>query len=140
MSGAIIPDLSLEEVGPWAEEADAAGVATVLLVAPSSPEDRVERDLRPGPGLRLRRGPHGGDGGAGRRGRRGAAAVVERIRRHTDMPVCVGVGVSTPEQAAEVCEVADGVVVGSALVRRLLEGGGPEGAAEFVGSLRRAID
>jgi tryptophan synthase alpha chain len=56
------------------------------------------------------------------------------------MPVCVGVGVSTPDQAAEVCEVADGVVVGSALVRRLLEGGGPDGAAEFVGSLRRAID
>jgi tryptophan synthase alpha chain len=48
--------------------------------------------------------------------------------------------VSTPEQAAEVCEVADGVVVGSALVRRLLEGAGPEGAAEFIGSLRRAID
>ena len=53
------------------------------------------------------------------------------------MPVCVGVGVSTPEQAAEVCEVADGVVVGSALVRRLLEGGGPEAAATFVASLRR---
>jgi tryptophan synthase alpha chain len=69
-----------------------------------------------------------------------ARLVVEKIRRHTDMPVCVGVGVSTPEQAAEVCEVADGVVVGSALVRRLLEGGGPEGAAAFVGSLRRAID
>jgi tryptophan synthase alpha chain len=66
--------------------------------------------------------------------------VVERIRRHTDMPVCVGVGVSTPAQAAEVCEVADGVVVGSALVRRLLARGGPEAAAEFVGSLRRAID
>ena len=45
-----------------------------------------------------------------------------------------------PEQAAEVCEVADGVVVGSALVRRLLADGGPEAAAEFVGSLRRAID
>ena len=47
---------------------------------------------------------------------------------------------SNPEQAASVCEVADGVVVGSALVRRLLEGGGPDGAAEFVGSLRTAID
>ena len=63
-----------------------------------------------------------------------------RIRRYTDTPVCVGVGVSTPEQAAEVCEVADGVVVGSALVRRLLTGGGPEAAADFVGSLRTAID
>ena len=60
------------------------------------------------------------------------AQVVEGIREHTDMPVCVGVGVSTPAQAAEVCEVADGVVVGSALVRRLLEGAGPEGASEFV--------
>jgi tryptophan synthase alpha chain len=69
-----------------------------------------------------------------------AAKVVERVRRHTDLPVCVGVGVSTPEQAAQVCEVADGVVVGSALVRRLLEGEGPEGAAAFVGSLRQAID
>ena len=56
------------------------------------------------------------------------------------MPVCVGVGVSTPAQAAEVCEVADGVVVGSALVRRLLEGAGPEGASAFVATLRRAID
>ncbi len=69
-----------------------------------------------------------------------ARQVVARIRRHTDMPVCVGVGVSTPEQAAEVCEVADGVVVGSALVRRLLADGGPEAAAEFVGLLRQAID
>ena len=69
-----------------------------------------------------------------------AASVVERIRRVSDMPVCIGVGVSTPEQAAEVCQVADGVVVGSALVRRLIEGGGPDGAAAFVTSLRQAID
>ena len=69
-----------------------------------------------------------------------AARVVEAIRRCTDLPVCVGIGVSTPEQAAQVCEVADGVVVGSALVRRLVEGEGPEGAAAFVASLRRAID
>ena len=48
--------------------------------------------------------------------------------------------IKTPDQAATVCEVADGVVVGSALVRRLLEGAGPDGAAEFVGSLRAALD
>ena len=47
---------------------------------------------------------------------------------------------STPEQAAEVCQVADGVVVGSALVRRLLEGAGPEGAARFVVAVREALD
>jgi tryptophan synthase alpha chain len=139
VSGAILPDLSIEEIVPWAAEADAAGVGTVLLVAPSSPVDRVERicDRARGfvyavarMGVTGERTDLGGD----------AAAVVERIRRYTDMPVCVGVGVSTPAQAAEVCEVADGVVVGSALVRRLLAGEGPEGAAAFVGSLREAID
>ena len=56
------------------------------------------------------------------------------------MPVCVGIGVSTPAQAAEVCAVADGVIVGSALVRRLLEAEGPEARRAFVGSLRDAID
>jgi tryptophan synthase alpha chain len=139
VSAAIIPDLSLEELEPWKLEADAAGVETVLLVAPSSPEDRVARICARAGGFVYavaRMGVTGERAAIGDEARR----VVERIRRHTDMPVCVGVGVSTPEQAAEVCEVADGVVVGSALVRRLLEGGGPDGAAEFVGSLRRAID
>src|SRR5580704_11402324 len=139
VSGAIVPDLSLEELDPWAVEADAAGVDTVLLVAPSSPEARVARICARARGFVYavaRMGVTGERADLGHEARQ----VVERIRRHTDMPVCVGVGVSTPEQAAEVCEVADGVVVGSALVRRLLAGGGPEAAAEFVGSLRRAID
>ena len=139
MSGAIIPDLPIEEIGPWAVEADAAGIDTVLLVAPSSPPERVAAHLRPSARLRLRGRPHGVTGERGDLGA-DAAKVVERIRACTDMPVCVGVGVSTPDQAAEVCEVADGVVVGSALVRRLLEGEGPDGAAAFVGSLRAAID
>jgi tryptophan synthase alpha chain len=139
VSGAIIPDLSLEELAPWAVEADEAGVATVLLVAPSTPEDRVERICARARGFVYavaRMGVTGERTDIGDEARK----VVERIRRHTDVPVCVGVGVSTPEQAAEVCEVADGVIVGSALVRRLLEGGGPEAAAEFVGSLRQAIN
>ncbi|MDA8274748.1 MAG: tryptophan synthase subunit alpha [Actinomycetota bacterium] len=52
----------------------------------------------------------------------------------------MGIGVSTPEQAAEACQVADGVVIGSALVRRLLDGAGPEGAGAFVGDVRRRLD
>jgi tryptophan synthase alpha chain len=139
VSGAILPDLPVEEIGPWAAEADAAGVATVLLVAPSSPPDRVERICARARGFvyavsRM--------GVTGERGDVGADVekVVGRIRQCTDMPVCVGIGVSTPAQAAEMCAVADGVAVGSALVRRLLEGGGPDGAAAFVHSLRDAID
>ena len=52
----------------------------------------------------------------------------------------IGVGISTPAQAVEACAVADGVVVGSALVRRLLDGGGPEAAAELVGAFRNALN
>ncbi len=137
--GAILPDLPVEEVGPWAAEADAAGIDTVLLVAPSSPPERVERICARAHGFVYavaRMAVTGEQADLGSQ----AAQVVERVRRYTDTPVCVGVGVSTPAQAAELCEVADGVVVGSALVRRLLEDGGPEAAASFVGSLRDAID
>jgi len=139
VTGAIIPDLPLEEVGPWAEAADAAGVATVLLVAPSTPPERIEAICRRSRGFVY---------GVGRMGVTGEQAtlagsarqVAARIEAVTDVPVCIGIGVSSPEQAVAVCEVADGVVVGSALVRRLLEGEGPEGAAQFVSSLRKALD
>ncbi len=139
VSGAIIPDLPLEEVGPWAVAADSAGVATVLLVAPSTPADRI------GPICDRSRGFVYAVGRMGVTGERdeladSAREVAGRVAAVTDLPVCVGIGVSTPEQAAAVCEVADGVVVGSALVRRLLEGGGPDGAAAFVAGLRRALD
>ncbi|HVX21208.1 MAG TPA: tryptophan synthase subunit alpha [Acidimicrobiales bacterium] len=139
IGAAIVPDLPLEELGPWAAEADDAGVDTVLLVAPSTPEDRVAAICRRARGFVY---------AVARMGVTGertdvatdAAAVVDRVRRATDTPVCVGVGVSTPEQAAATCRVADGVIVGSALVRRLVDGGGVEAAAAFVGELRAAVD
>jgi len=139
VSGAIIPDLPLEEVGDWATAADAEDVATVLLVAPSTPEERIAAICERSRGFVYAVGRMGvtGEQSVLADSARGVAA---RIRPHTDLPVCVGIGVSNPDQAKAVCEVADGVVVGSALVRRLLEGAGPDGAAEFVGSLRAAID
>ena len=136
---AILPDLPLEELDPWAEAADAAGVATVLLVAPSSPPERVARICARGRGFVYAVARMGVTGERGALGSE-AAAVVGRIRAASDLPVCVGVGISTPAQAVEACAVADGVIVGSALVRRLLDGGGPEAAAAFVGELRQAID
>jgi tryptophan synthase alpha chain len=69
-----------------------------------------------------------------------ALKVATVCKEETDIPVLIGVGISSPEQAREVIAVADGVVVGSALVHRLLEGAGPEGAAAFVAELRAAID
>jgi tryptophan synthase alpha chain len=69
-----------------------------------------------------------------------AAEIAERCKAVTDLPVLVGVGISTPSQAVEVSRVADGVVIGSALVHRILDGCGPEGAAQLVGEFRQALD
>jgi tryptophan synthase alpha chain len=139
VSGAIIADLPIEEIGPWANEADAAGIDTVLLVAPSTPPARVARVCARARGFVYAVARMGVTGERVDLGS-DVTKVVGRIRDCTDMPVCVGVGVSTPDQAAQVCEVADGVVVGSALVRRLLQDEGPDGAAAFIGSFRDAID
>lgn len=139
VGGAILPDLPLEELDPWAAEADAAGLATVLLVAPSTPQERVAAICRRAGGFVYAVARMGVTGERAEVGDE-AATVVARVRRASDLPVCVGVGVSTASQAVEVCAVADGVVVGSALVRRLLDGGGAEAAAAFVGELRAALD
>jgi tryptophan synthase alpha chain len=69
-----------------------------------------------------------------------AAVMGRRAKAVTDKPVLLGVGISTSEQAVEAANAADGVVVGSALVRRLLDGGGPEEAGRFVRTLREAVD
>jgi tryptophan synthase alpha chain len=139
VSGAIVPDMPLEEVGPWAAAADRAGVATVLLAAPTGSDERLRRIC-----ARSRGWVYGVGllGVTGERAllQRSALDIAARLKAITDLPVLVGVGVSNPEQAAEVAQVADGVIVGSALVRRLLDGGGAESAAELVGSLRTAID
>ena len=69
-----------------------------------------------------------------------AKVMGQRCKAVTDKPVLLGLGISNPEQAAEAAAAADGVIVGSALVRRLLEGGGPEEAGAFVASLRAGLD
>ncbi len=139
IGAAIVPDLPLEELGQWAEAADAAEVATVLLVAPSTPPARVRRICARSRGFVYAVARMGVTGERETLGHE-TTDVVRRVQEVTDAPVCVGVGVSTPAQARAACEVADGVIVGSALVRRLLEGGGPDAAAEFVGELREALD
>lgn len=139
VSGCILADIPLEEVGPWADAADTAGVETVLLAAPTSPDERLVRIAQRSRGFVY------GVGLLGITGVReqladSAKVIAKRLKEVTDLPVLVGVGVGTPEQAVEVCEVADGVVVGSAMVQRMLDGGGPEGVAELVGEFRSALD
>jgi tryptophan synthase alpha chain len=139
ISGAILADLSLEELDGWAEVADCSGIDTVLLVAPSTPPERTAALCARSRGFVYAVARMGITGERAELGG-GAIEVVSKIRQHPSPPVCVGIGVSTPEQAAEVGQVADGVIVGSALVRRILEGGGAKAAGEFIGSLRGALD
>ena len=80
-----------------------------------------------------------------RQGERAALAssakeIARRLKETTDKPVIIGIGVSNPEQAAEICEIADGVVVASAIIRRMLDGGSPDQAIEFVAALREGLD
>jgi tryptophan synthase alpha chain len=139
VAGAIVPDLPLEEVGDWADAADAAGVETVLLAAPTGSDERLARICDRSRGMVYGVGLLGVTGERAELAR-SALEIARRLKALTDKPVLVGVGVSTPDQAAEVARVADGVIVGSALVRRLLDGGGPEGAGAFVTALRAGLD
>lgn len=139
VAAAILPDLPLEEVGEWAAAADDAGVETVMLAAPTTPDGRLERIVERSRGFVYAVGLLGI---TGERDALAASATViaGRLKSVTDLPVLVGVGISTPEQAVEVCQVADGVVVGSAVVRRALETGSSEAVADLVGSFRDALD
>ena len=139
VSAAILPDLPLEEVGPWATAADAAGVETVLLAAPTAPDERLPLVCARARGFVYAVGL------LGVTGERDALAssslvIARRLKAITDKPVLVGVGVSSAEQAVEVCAEADGVVIGSALMRRVLEGVGPAGAGAFIAEVRTALD
>jgi tryptophan synthase alpha chain len=139
VTAAILPDLPLEEVGPWAAAADAAGVETVLLAAPTAPDERLPRICERSRGFVY------GVGLLGVTGERAALAtsattMARRLKEVTDKPVLVGVGVSTPAQAVEVCEFADGVIIGSAVVQRMLDGAQPEEVGEFIGTFRAALD
>lgn len=139
ISGAILPDLPLDEIGPWAAVADAAGIETVMLAAPTTTEERLPRIVARSRGFVYAVGLLGV---TGLRDELAASAkvIAARCKEQTDLPVLVGVGVSTPEQAAEVSTVADGVVVGTAVVRELLEGRGPEGVGRLVREFRAALD
>ena len=119
-AGVITPDLIPEEAGPWLAATDAAGLDRVFLVAPSSTDARLELTARHCRGFVYAASTMGVTGA--RDAVSGAArALVRRLRAVTDLPVCVGLGVSNAAQAAEVAGYADGVIVGSALVRRLLD-------------------
>jgi tryptophan synthase alpha chain len=119
-AGLITPDLTPEEAGSWLKASDEHGLDRVFLVAPSTTGERIAAITKHCRGFVYAASLMGITGTRTAVGG-GAHALVDRTRQHTDLPVAVGLGVSTKEQAAEVAAFADGVIVGSAFVRRLLD-------------------
>jgi tryptophan synthase alpha chain len=132
--GVITPDLTPEEAGPWVSATDGAGIDRIFLVAPSSSDARIATVAGASTGFVYAASTMGVTGARAAVGG-GARALVERTRPHTVLPVAVGVGVSTRAQAAEVAGYADGVIVGSAFVRAVLEAPTPADAMTAVGLL-----
>jgi tryptophan synthase alpha chain len=139
IGGAIVPDLPVDELDGWAEEADEAAVATVLLAAPTTPPPRLKAIASRARGFLYAVGLMGVTGERADLAT-SAVEIAARCKAVTDLPVLVGIGISTPSQAVEVSRIADGVVVGSAFVHRMLDGCGPEGAAQLVAEFREALD
>lgn len=138
IGGLIVPDLPVEESKVLRERAGEHGLAWIPLVAPTSSAERVEAIAATSTAFVYAVSTMGVTGVRESLSDR-AAAVVERCRLATDLPVLVGIGVSSPEQAVEAVRSADGVVIGSAVVARVMDEGA-EAAAEFLRDVRSALD
>jgi tryptophan synthase alpha chain len=137
--GVILPDLPMEEMAEWEPAATSAGLETVMLASPLTPDDRLatlcqrSRGFVYGVNLLGTTGERANLGDVGQ-------VLARRLKAVTDLPVVMGFGVSTPDHARRAAEVADGVVVGSALMRMVLDDRSPEDVAAFTAELRHALD
>ncbi len=135
---ALVPDLPLEESGPWCVAADAAGIETVMFAAPTAPDERLPRIAARARGFVYSVGLLGVTGERDELAST-AASLARRLKAITDMPVLIGVGVSNAAQARQAVKVADGVVMGASVVKRLLDEGA-DAAGEYIAEVRAAID
>ncbi len=137
-AGVITPDLTPEEGVTWITECDARGLSHIFLAAPSSSDDRLATVGEAASGFVYAASVMGVTGVRQAVGTH-AEELVQRVRRATDQPVAVGIGVSTGEQAHAVAQFADGVIVGSAFVRRVLTAADDDAAVAAVGELTREL-
>jgi len=138
VDGLIIPDVPMEEAEELLEATGATGLDLVQFVAPTSPPDRIERLAKLATGFVYCVSLTGVTGERTALPARFRDVVLE-AKRHTETPVCVGFGISRPEQVREVCAVADGVIVGSAIVRICGETGDIAGRIQsYVSELKAA--
>lgn len=139
VTGLIVPDLPLDEAGPLADAASRAGVDLVLLASPVTPDARLREIARSSRGFVYAVSVMGTTGERDRLAG-SAATLAGRLKRCTDRPVMVGFGIGLPEHAVDAARHADGVIVGAAIMRRVLDGATPNGVAADLAMMRRALD
>jgi tryptophan synthase alpha chain len=136
-AGLITPDLIPDEAAEWTQASATYGLDRVFLVAPSSTDERIAMTAAASSGFLYATSVMGVTGTRTATSN-AAPALVERVRVHSDIPVGVGLGVSDGDQAAEVGRYADAVIVGSALVKRLIDAGAD--TARGVADVRRLAE
>jgi len=139
IDGCLLTDLSVEEASPYVGAMRSAGLDTVFLAAPTSTPERLKLVAEYSTGfvyLVSRTGVTGERASISE----SLAPLVTAVRASTKLPLAAGFGISTPEQAAAVAKMADGVVVGSAIVRLIEQNAGEAGLEKFARSLRQGID
>ena len=139
IQGVIVPDCPLEEKQELAHQAKTHGIAVISLIAPTS-EQRIEEIASQAEGFVY---CVSSLGVTGMRSdiKTDIASIVQQIRQYTDVPVAVGFGISTPEQAKAMAAVSDGAIVGSAIVKQIGEWGanGEEELYQYVHSMVEAV-
>jgi len=137
ISGLIVPDLPPEEAGELREAASRQNMATIFLVAPTTPKERISTIANATTGfiyLVSVKGVTGSSIGD----TDPIARRIEEIHQVTSLPVCVGFGISSPEQAREISRHAQGIIIGSAVIEKLTQGG-VKAVTGFVEDVARAV-
>jgi tryptophan synthase alpha chain len=142
VDGLLVLDLPPEESGNYEALMRRAGLCNIYLVAPTTPEDRIELIVKRGAGF-IYYVSREGVTGMQRKVADTIGAMTAKIRAHTDLPIAVGFGISTPEQARTVAQSAEAIVVGSAIVNQIARHGESPAVVkrvgEFVKSLAAAV-
>ncbi|WP_267897449.1 tryptophan synthase subunit alpha [Micromonospora deserti] len=139
VTGLIVPDLPLDEAGDLEDAAASAGIDLVLLASPATPQPRLDEIARRSRGFIYAVSLMGTTGERSVVAE-SATTLASRIKRSTERPVMVGFGISTPEHAVEAARSADGVIVGAAVMRRVLDGAIPHDVGADLARMRRALD
>jgi tryptophan synthase alpha chain len=140
ISGSIIPDLPVAEAGGYLDAARAAGLDATLMVTPATPENDIHAIAARTHGFLYVMSVMATTGTTSESADTERWAVAARARRRSPQPVLIGFGIDTPDRAAAAVRHADGVIVASALMRRVLDGASSADIGRDVARLRAAVD